>query len=67
VAIAIANVARLPADFELGRFPGGVAGLGLVRALLPRRSASLKIEQRDACVVATVALQPPSVTRLAPM
>jgi len=67
VAIAIANVARLPDGFELGRVPGGVSGLGLVRALLPRRSASLAIEQRGDRVVATVALQPPSVTRLAPM
>jgi two-component sensor histidine kinase len=67
VAIAIANRARLPDGFELGRVPGGVSGLGLVRALLPRRSASLAIEQRGAQVVATVALQPPSVTRLAPM
>jgi PAS domain S-box-containing protein len=67
VSIAIDNLAVLPAGFNLARVPGGVSGLGLVRALLPRRSASLDIEQRGDRVVATVALQPPSVTRLAPM
>ena len=32
--------------FNLARVPGGVSGLGLVRALLPRRSATLTIEQQ---------------------
>lgn len=67
VSIVVDNVATLPDGFSLARVPGGVSGLGLVRALLPRRSASLDIEQRGERVVATVALQPPSVTRLAPM
>jgi PAS domain S-box-containing protein len=67
VQIVIENHATLPADFNLARFPGGVSGLGLVRALLPRRSASLDIVQRGDRVVTTAALQPPSVTRLAPM
>jgi PAS domain S-box-containing protein len=67
VQIVIDNLATLPADFNLARFPGGVSGLGLVRALLPRRSASLDIVQRGERVVATAALQPPSVTHLAPM
>jgi hypothetical protein len=64
VQVVITNRARLPADFSLARFPGGVSGLGLVRSLLPRRSARLTIEQHDADVVATVALTPPGVTRL---
>ena len=42
------------------------AGLGLVRALMPRRKASLKIEQQGDLVLATVTLVPPGVTRLAP-
>lgn len=67
VSIVIDNVATLPSDFDLARFPGGVSGLGLVRALLPRRSASLDIGQRGERVVTTVALQPSSVTRLEPM
>ena len=63
VRIVISNLATLPAGFNLARVPGGVSGLGLVRALLPRRSASLSIEQQAARVVATMALQPPGVTR----
>jgi len=64
VRIIITNLGRLPVDFSLARVPGGVSGLGLVRALLPRRSATLAIEQVDTRVVATVALQPPGVVRL---
>jgi len=63
VRIAVRNRAQLPAGFSLGRIPNGVSGLGLVRALLPRRSATLHIEQADRHVVATVALRAPVVTR----
>ncbi len=63
VALAIANAAQLPAGFSLGRIPNGVSGLGLVRALLPRRSAAMTIEQRGDRVVATVTLAPPGVVR----
>ena len=66
VRLAIRNVGVLPADFNLARVPGGVSGLGLVRALLPRRSASLSIVQDGAQVLATVTLDPPSITRLEP-
>ena len=64
VRIAVRNRAQLPAGFSLGRIPNGVSGLGLVRALLPRRSATLRIEQADRHVVATVALRAPVVTRV---
>jgi len=63
VRIAVRNRAQLPAGFSLERIPNGVSGLGLVRALLPRRSASLRIEQAERHVVATVALGAPVVTR----
>ena len=63
VNVAISNRAQLPAGFSLARIPNGVSGLGLVRALLPRRSATLRIEQVDAHVVATVALDEPVVVR----
>jgi PAS domain S-box-containing protein len=66
VRLAIGNAGRLPEGFNLARVPGGVSGLGLVRALLPRRSASLTIEQHGERVLATVALDPPSITRLDP-
>ncbi len=65
VHVAIANRGQLPPGFSLARFPGGVSGLGLVRALLPRRSASLTVEQHGDDVVATIALVPPGVMRIA--
>lgn len=66
VVVSISNRATLPPGFSLARFPGGVSGLGLVRSLLPRRSATLAIEQRGEDVVATITLKPPGVTRLEP-
>ena len=63
VTIVIANAGTLPAAFDIARIPGGVSGLGLVRALLPRRSASLAIDERAGRVLATVTLRLPGVTR----
>jgi hypothetical protein len=63
VHIAIANLGSLPAGFDLARYPGSVSGLGLARALLPRRTATLLLEQQGAEVVARVQLRPPSVVR----
>ena len=77
VVLLIANAGRLRPDFSLQHIAGGVSGLGLVRALLPRRSASLNIEQRHIRhpvsgqdserteVVARVELRAPSVRRSA--
>jgi two-component sensor histidine kinase len=64
IRVAISNRARLPAGFSLARIPNGVSGLGLVRALLPKKSASLSIEQSADDVVATVTLRPPGVQRV---
>jgi PAS domain S-box-containing protein len=61
VCIEITNRARLAAGFDLAQVRGGVSGLGLVRALLPRRGASLAIGQRGDEVVASIWLRPPSV------
>jgi hypothetical protein len=63
----IANRAQLPPGFSLARFPGGVSGLGLVRSLLPRKSASLSLEQVGDEVVATITLKPPGITKLEPV
>jgi PAS domain S-box-containing protein len=63
VSVAIANQGRLPPGFDLARFPGGLSGLGLARALLPRRTASLTLEQQGDEVVARVQLRAPSVVR----
>jgi two-component sensor histidine kinase len=61
VRIRIAGPGALPPGFDLARVRGGVAGLGLVRALLPRRSASFALTQEGDQVVAEVGLRPPSV------
>ncbi len=65
VRIAVCNPGSLPAGFDLARVPGGVSGLGLVRALLPRRHARLTLEEDAGTVVAAVVLVPPGVRVLA--
>ncbi len=64
--VLIANTGVLPDGFNLARFPGGVSGLGLVRALLPRRSASLTLAQEGERVLATVTLGSPGVMKVLP-
>ncbi|QPF73143.1 PAS domain S-box protein [Roseateles sp. DAIF2] len=67
VALRIVNQGRLPEGFQLSKVPGGVSGLGLVRALLPRRSAILSLEQQGEQVVCLLELLPPSVNLLTPL
>ncbi len=67
VSLRIVNDGRLPEGFKLANVPGGVSGLGLVRALLPRRSAKLSLEQAGDQVVCQVDLLPPSVNLMAPL
>ncbi|OYU27137.1 MAG: hypothetical protein CFE41_12135 [Burkholderiales bacterium PBB2] len=62
VSVAITNPGTLPPDFSLAQVPGGVSGLGLVRALLPRRTARLSLEQEGDLVVCRVELLQPSVS-----
>jgi signal transduction histidine kinase len=61
VQLRIRNPGRLREGFSLAQFPGGVSGLGLVRALLPRRSATLAIRQQGDEVLTEVELKAPSV------
>lgn len=61
VTVEIANRGRLPEGFALQQVRAGVSGLGLVRALLPRRSAILSLEQQGEDVVCRLELIPPSV------
>ena len=65
IHIRIASTGVLPPGFDLGQVRGGVSGLGLVRALLPRRSATFTLTQQGDEVVAALELRPPSV-RLPP-
>ena len=62
VRIRIASAGTLAAGFDLAQVRGGVSGLGLVRALLPRRSSALALTQQGGEVVAEVELRPPSVS-----
>jgi len=62
--LRIVNAGVLREGFDLASFPGGVSGLGLVRALLPRRSASLALTQHGAEVHTEVRLSAPSVQRM---
>jgi hypothetical protein len=64
--LQIRNAGRLADGFDLAQFPGGVSGLGLVRALLPRRSATLALRQQGDEVLTEVVVRPPSVQRAAP-
>ncbi len=66
VSIEIRSPGRLPEGFSVDRVPGGVSGLGLVRALLPRRSAKLAILQDGDNVLTRIDLVPPGITLLPP-
>jgi two-component sensor histidine kinase len=66
VSVAVANSGRLPPGFGLAQVPGGVSGLGLVRALLPRRGATLTLAEEAGDVVARITLVPPGVAVLSP-
>jgi PAS domain S-box-containing protein len=59
--ISIGSRAQLTQGFDFAQLRGGVSGLGLVRALLPRRSASMALVQEGEQVVARLELRPPSV------
>ncbi|MFT7723427.1 MAG: PAS domain-containing protein [Roseateles sp.] len=66
VVVEIVNPGRLPDGFVLQSVKSGVSGLGLVRALLPRRSAILSLEQQGGDVVCRLELLPPSVVHNPP-
>ena len=61
VRIDIRSPGRLSEGFSLDRVPGGVSGLGLVRALLPRRSAKLSLTQDGDEVLTRILLSPPGI------
>jgi len=63
VAIEIHNAGRLRPGFDIRAVPAGASGLGLVRALLPRRNAELALFQQGDEVCTRVRLRPPAVRR----
>jgi two-component sensor histidine kinase len=64
--IEIRNEGRLPEGFSLDRVAAGVYGLGLVRALLPRRTATFGLAPDAGGVLACVSLRPPGLVSLEP-
>ena len=65
--IAISNPGQLRAGFKLSDVPAGISGLGLVRALLPRRGAAMSLVQQGDDVLASLCLNPPAVVLLGPL
>jgi two-component sensor histidine kinase len=63
VTLEVASRGTLRAGFDLAAVPSGASGLGLVRALLPRRAAEFTLVQDGAQVVARVLLRPPAVRK----
>jgi PAS domain S-box-containing protein len=66
VAIRVVSEGRLPVGFDLAAIRSGVSGLGLVRALVPRRGAAFTLAQQGAQVCAEVRLVPPRIAWLEP-
>ncbi|MEK8034622.1 PAS domain S-box protein [Ideonella sp. DXS29W] len=67
VRVTVASASRLPPGFTLAQVPPGISGLGLVRALLPRKGSAMTLEQRGDEVEASLRLEPPAVTVLEPL
>ncbi len=64
VRIDIRSPGQLPPGFSVEHVRGGVSGLGLVRALLPRRSAKLTLTQEGSWVLTRIDLAPPGISLL---
>jgi PAS domain S-box-containing protein len=61
VEIRIEQPGQLKPGFDLAKISSSVSGLGLVKALLPRRGAKLAIEQQGAQVVTRLELMAPAI------
>jgi PAS domain S-box-containing protein len=61
VILRVNNAGKLPAGFDFETISAGAAGLSLVKALLPRKGASLSLRQQGTEVIAELALSPPVV------
>jgi two-component sensor histidine kinase len=59
--ICIRNPGHLPEGFSVDQIRGGVSGLGLVRALMPRRSSRIQMRQDGDWVVTVLQLTPPGI------
>jgi PAS domain S-box-containing protein len=61
IELQLENAGQLKAGFDLSKIASSVSGLGLVKALLPRRGARLSIEQSSGAVITRVELYPPAI------
>jgi len=61
IELLIENPGQLAEGFDLARISAGVSGLGLIKALLPRRGARLSIEQHGARVLTRLELSAPAI------
>ncbi len=61
IELRIDNPGQLKPGFDLGAIASSVSGLGLVKALLPRRGARLAIEQAGTHVTTRLDLMPPAI------
>jgi PAS domain S-box-containing protein len=61
MVFAMENPGTLPDGFDLAQIAASVSGLGLVKALLPRRGARLTLEPAGNLVVARLQLYPPAI------
>lgn len=59
--IAITNHGQLPQGFDYDKGRGLGTGLGLVKALMPRKGATLSLRQDDDRIIATMHLETPVV------
>jgi two-component sensor histidine kinase len=64
LSLSVVSASQLPPGFSLAAVPSGISGLGLVRALLPRKGAQISLEQQGAQVVARLRLAPPALAVL---
>jgi PAS domain S-box-containing protein len=61
LTVEIRNPGRLAPDFDFASYPPGASGLGLIKALLPRRGARLQFTQDGDEVVVRLELTAPAV------
>lgn len=61
VSVEMRNIGQLPDGFDVNRVKSGVSGLSLIKALLPRRGASLELWQDERHVISRLTLMSPRV------
>ncbi len=61
LVLSVANPGALPSGFALERYEPSPSGLGLIKALLPRRGTRLSMHGRDGWVIAELRMWPPVV------